>query len=545
MRENYTILKWVFIICSITFSTSYARPNPNPNDRIQLACNATRHPQYCITSLTESNRIESNDPTPIQIIQSAIWVSTKTLNVTQSKIQTLLAAANSQGNNNITNVANICLEVLGYSSRRMSSSNHSISFGKIKDVRAWMSAALSYQYDCYGGMTYYASNFTQLTSEPMSSLTNLINYTSNALGMVVSYDRFGNDTRLWRRPETERDGVWEKSSHEGEFRSEFPSEYLEINAVVCKEGKLAGYKKIQEAVDAAPSNLVDKKFVIHIREGVYEEIVRIPFEKKNVVFLGDGIGKTVITASLAVAHQVGVTTYDSATVAVLGDGFMATNLTIQNTAGPPEHQAVALRSESDRSMIDNCEFLGNQDTLYTHSLRQYYKSCRIAGNVDFIFGNAAAVFQDCLIQIIPRLDNPEKGGKNAITAQGRTEPVQSTGLVFLNCTINGTEEYMVLFKKNPSVQLNFLGRPWKEYSRTVFIDCEMASVIAAEGWLPWSGDFGLDTLYYGEYGNYGDGSDRRKRVKWSSQIPKQHVDSYSLQSFIQGDWWIPKAQSSV
>ncbi|CAN0877406.1 Probable pectinesterase/pectinesterase inhibitor 51 [Linum grandiflorum] len=564
MRQNIikkpnevSILKWLstmimFFILTLSLSPSYARPNPiiQPiSNQIQLACNATRHPQYCTTSLTQQSNLvlSSNDPTPIQIIQSAISVSTATLTVTQSKLQTLLTVANTQGNHNITNVVSICLEVLGYSNRRMSSSNDSISSGKsgrIKDVRAWMSAALSYQYDCYGGLTYYASNYAHLTGEPISSLTNLINETSNALGMVVSYDRFGNDMSLWRRVETERDGFWEESNHEAEFNSEFPSEYLQVDVIVCKESGYCGYKKIQEAVDAAPSNLVDsKRFVIHIREGVYEEIVRIPFEKKNVVFLGAGMGKTIITGDLAVNHQPGVTTYDSATVGVLGDGFMATNLTIQNAAGAPEHQAVAFRSDSDLSMLVNCEFLGNQDTLYAHSLRQYYKSCRITGNVDFIFGNAAAVFQNCLIQLVPRLDNPESGGLNAITAQGRTDPVQSTGFVFVNCTINGTPEYMALFDKNPSVHKNYLGRPWKEYSRAVFIHCELGSVVASEGWMPWDGEYGLNTLYYGEFGNRGDGFDRGKRVKWSSQVPEEHVDSYSLQSFIQGDWWIPKTHS--
>mgnify|MGYP004723551137 CR=1 FL=1 len=89
-------------------------------------------------------------------------------------------------------------------------------------------------------------------------------------------------------------------------------------------------------------------------------------------------------------------------VGVIGDGFMASGVTFQNTAGPVEHQAVAFRSQSDLSVIENCEFISNQDTLYAHSLRQYYKSCRIQGNVDFIFGNAAAFFQDCVILVAPR-----------------------------------------------------------------------------------------------------------------------------------------------
>lgn len=223
---------------------------------------------------------------------------------------------------------------------------------------------------------------------------------------------------------------------------------------------------------------------------------------------------------------------------VLGDGFIAKDLTIQNTAGPDAHQAVAFRSDSDLSIIENCEFIGNQDTLYAHSLRQFYKSCRILGNVDFIFGNSASIFQDCEILVRPRQARPEKGEKNAITAHGRTDPAQSTAFVFQNCLVNGTEEYMALHNSKPKVHKNYLGRPWKEYSRTIFIHSFLGAHITPQGWMPWSGDFALQTLYYGEFKNNGPGSNLTQRVPWSSQVPAEHVFTYSVQSFIQGDDWI-------
>ena len=228
--------------------------------------------------------------------------------------------------------------------------------------------------------------------------------------------------------------------------------------------------------------------------------------------------------------------------AVLGDGFMAKDLTIQNTAGPDAHQAVAFRLDSDLSIIESCEFIGNQDTLYAHSLRQFYKSCRIIGNVDFIFGNSAAIFQDCQILVAPRQVKPEKGENNAVTAHGRTDPAQSTGFVFQNCLINGTEEYMNLYHSNPKVHKNYLGRPWKEYSRTVFIHSLLEALIAPQGWMPWSGDFALKTLYYGEFENSGPGSDLSQRVPWSSKVPSEHVLAYSVENFIQGNDWIPSSQ---
>ncbi|XAR73195.1 Pectinesterase [Bertholletia excelsa] len=514
-------------------------PNPKPSltsaqPKIRQACRATRHPDTCESSLLQSSQVPP-DPDPTQIIQSAIWVSSQSLKTAKSMVQTILE--NSAGNVNRTLAAKNCLEVLHNSEYRTQSTVDVLPRGRIKDGRAWMSAALAYQYDCWSGLKY--ANDSQMVNKTMAFMDSLIGLTSNALSMIVSYDVFGNETGSWKPPMTERDGFWEASGGSGlGYNGGLPFG-LTVDVTVCKGDGKCNYGTVQEAVDAAPANLAEaRRFVIMIKEGVYEETVRVPLEKKNLVFLGDGMGKTVITGSLN-AGQPGVSTYNTATVGVLGDGFMASGLTIQNTAGPDAHQAVAFRSDSDLSVIQNCEFLGNQDTLYAHTLRQFYKSCRIQGNVDFVFGNSASVFQDCLILVRPRQINPEKGENNAVTAQGRTDPAQLTGFVFQNCLVNGTDDYMDLYRKKPKVHKNYLGRPWKEYCRTVYIGCKMEALINPEGWLPWSGDFALKTLYYGEFGNSGPGASLTGRVRWSSQIPADHVNSYSVQNFIQGDQWIP------
>jgi len=323
-----------------------------------------------------------------------------------------------------------------------------------------------------------------------------------------------------------------------------------VNVTVSKDGRNGSYKMVQDAVNAAPNNTVDgKRFVIRIKAGVYEEIVKVAFEKKNVVFLGDGIGKTVITGSLYSGLTPDITTSNSATVAVLGDGFMASGITFQNTAGADKdnktHQAVAFKLGSDFSVIENCEFLGNQDTLFTHSLRQFYKSCRIVGNVDFVFGYAAAFFQDCQILVKPRQATTEKDNRNYLTAHGRTDPAQTTGYVFYNCLINGTEEYMKLYHgpSKPQNNSNFLGRPWKEYARTVYIQSSLQDLVSPQGWAPWnSGDFALKTLYFGEFQNSGPGFTPPPRVNWSNQIPAEQIQTYSVENFIQGDLWIPSSK---
>ncbi|KAF1867328.1 hypothetical protein Lal_00049757 [Lupinus albus] len=534
MSSSFFFLSFLFLL---TLSSA-AKPPPSLTTTatpvIQQACKATNFSQQCESTLSQA-KLPPN-PTSLQLIQAAMAASSSNLDTALTNIKSLLDA--SAGNKNRTIAATICLEVLHNSNYRISLANASLPSGKTKDARAWLSAALAYTYDCSSSLKH--ANDTNQVREIMSFVDSISTLNSNALGLVFNYDAFGNDTASWKLPNTERDGFWEKPGSGGGSGdiTGIPDKSV-ADVTVCKGGDSGCLKTIQEAVNKAPDNDgKGKKFVIYIKEGVYEETVKVPLEKRNVVFLGDGMGKTVITGSANVG-QPGVSTYTSATVAVLGDGFMAKDLTIQNTAGPITYQAVAFKSDSDLSIIENCEFLGNQDTLYAHSLRQFYKSCHIQGNVDFIFGNSAAVFQDCVILVRPRQENPEKGESNAITAHGRSDPAQATGFVFHNCLINGTDKYLALYHSNPNVHKNFLGRPWRLYSRTVFIHSTMDAIVAPQGWLPWKEDFALKTLYYGEFENSGPGSDLSQRVPWSNKVPSEHVLAYSAQNFIQGNTWIP------
>ncbi|XP_057737589.1 probable pectinesterase/pectinesterase inhibitor 51 [Arachis stenosperma] len=527
------------IFLSLFLSSSNAQLTPSLP--VLQACKATRFPLICHTTLSSVTQTNP-DPTPVELVQSAINSSYTKLHDAITMISSLYEDSIASNRTRAT-AAKTCIQILRYSRRRTFLAADAVPRNATKDARAWLSASLAYQYGCWSSLKY--ANDTLSVAEAMVFVDSLTYITSNALSMVASYDLFGNDTASWRPPLTERNGFWEPPVASGGFGSAYklgvPSK-LTPDATVCKNGD-GCYRTVQEAVHAAPDNLKvgERMFVIYIKEGVYEEKVRVPPKKKNVVFLGDGMGKTIITGSRSVGLMPGMSTYHSATVGVLGDGFMAKDLTIQNTAGADAHQAVAFRSDSDLSVIENCEFIGNQDTLYAQTLRQFYKNCRIIGNVDFIFGNSASIFQDCEILVKPRIVDPEKGETNAITAQGRTDPGQSTGFVFWNCSFNGTEEYMALYHSKPQAHKNYLGRPWKEYARTVFINSTLEALIAPEGWMPWSGDFALLTLYYGEFENSGPGSNLAKRVPWSSRIPSEHVDTYSAQNFIQGTHWIPSS----
>ncbi|XP_039117588.1 probable pectinesterase/pectinesterase inhibitor 51 [Dioscorea cayenensis subsp. rotundata] len=524
------ILSMAALLLPILLLLPLPSSSSSPSSLLLRACNATRFPSLCVSTLPPS------PPTSMDLILSAISVSSNNLDTAQSKVRSLPSSDPSH-----SAAVRDCISHLSFSSIRLSQASSALT-RKPACSRAFAGAALLYQYDCWSALKYV--NTSHQISSTMSFLSDLTSLTSNALALISAFYLSGTDVSHWSPPQTERNGRYEDGSSSP---TESPISLrssggiprtLKPSITVCKSSQ-CDYQTVQAAVSAAPNTSADP-FVIHIAEGIYEELVRIPFEKTNLVLLGDGMGKTVITNSLSVGKKTtGVTTYDTATVGVDGSGFMAANLTFQNTAGVDAHQAVAFRSDSDLSILESVEFIGHQDTLYARSLRQFYKNCRISGTIDFIFGNSASLFQDCLILIVPRLGSPEKGETNAVTAQGRTDPSQPTGFVFLGCTVNGTDDYTALYQKKPRSHRNYLGRPWKEYARTVFIQCLLAKIVKPEGWLPWRGDFALATLFYGEFGSSGPGANSSARVSWSTAIPAEHVGAYSVKNFIQGDEWIP------
>eukprot|EP00268_Persea_americana_P023268 TRINITY_DN22917_c0_g1_i1.p1 TRINITY_DN22917_c0_g1~~TRINITY_DN22917_c0_g1_i1.p1 ORF type:complete len:214 (+),score=7.67 TRINITY_DN22917_c0_g1_i1:40-642(+) len=175
-------------------------------------------------------------------------------------------------------------------------------------------------------------------------------------------------------------------------------------------------------------------------------------------------------------------------------------MTFQNTAGPQKHQAVALCSDHDRSMFYRCSFKGHQDTLYVYSQCQFYTDCDVYGTVDFIFGDAAVVFQNHICE-----EAHERPAEHGDRPPMRTPESQSTTL--------GSPPPPTLKAVQGSFK-TYLGRPWQKYSWTVFMKTFLDSLIAPQGWSEWSGNFAFSTLYYGEYVNTGGGAGTSSRVKW-------------------------------
>nr|GME00640.1 pectinesterase 2-like [Ipomoea batatas] len=276
----------------------------------------------------------------------------------------------------------------------------------------------------------------------------------------------------------------------------------------------------------------DKRFVIKIKPGVYHENIIIDERLPNLTLLGDGKETTIITGELSVGGD-NLSTFDTAPIAVEADGFIARGITFRNTAGLEGGQAAALRVSGDKAAFYSCSFEGYQDTLYVHSGRQFYKKCDVYGTVDFIFGNAMAVFQDCHIYV-----RTPKGNQAVITASKREGPDEQTGIVIQKSHVSAAPG-----ENLEGIQV-YLGRPWGHYARTVVMESKIDSLIDPEGWLWWKGkeEIYKDNIYYAEYENTGPGSSMVDRVDWSSArqvITPQEAEQFSVENFIDGNSWLP------
>ncbi|ERN00053.1 hypothetical protein AMTRI_Chr13g118890 [Amborella trichopoda] len=299
----------------------------------------------------------------------------------------------------------------------------------------------------------------------------------------------------------------------------------EIHVAVSQNGS-ARFRSVQEAVEAAP-DLGNARYVVHVVAGIYFENVEV--RKRNVMLIGDGKDITVISGNRSIGGRW-KSTMETATFGASAYGFIAKDITFENTAGPEMSQAVALRVDSDESAFYRCSIKGFQDTLYARTYRQFYRECDIYGTIDFIFGDGTAIFQNCVIET----HRPLPHQQNVITAQGRINPQNNTGFSFINCTVRASNE--------ASSTPTYLGRPWKQYSRSVFMKSYLQGIIQSEGWLAWDGSFALNTLFYAEYKNYGPGSTLGGRVKWPGYHIIRNVtqaNEFTVLNFIDGGSWLP------
>jgi len=296
---------------------------------------------------------------------------------------------------------------------------------------------------------------------------------------------------------------------------------------VAKDGT-GDFKTVQEAVNAVEDKWESKTKIL-IKKGTYREKITVPATKGTLCFEGESLTETIIVnddfASKKNYDGKELGTTGSSTIFIFSDNFSAKNITFQNDAGKVG-QAVAVLITGDKAIFQNCRFLGFQDTLYLkgeqdvkiqkRDVRHYFKNCYIEGTTDFIFGAATAVFEDCTVS--------PKEGATYLTAASTPEN-KRFGFVFINCKIEGEA-------KSESV---YLGRPWRPFAKTVFINCAIDSTIKKEGWHNWNKPDAERTTLYGEYNSKGVGGNDEKRVSWSHQLSKKESKEYSAKKILSGN----------
>jgi pectinesterase len=311
------------------------------------------------------------------------------------------------------------------------------------------------------------------------------------------------------------------------------------------------FPTIQMAMDHHPFAGVDPsgkpgRVFIHIAPGTYHERVIVTQNHPNITFIG--MGKTpadvVITNSLN-AKQAGGTFFTE-TVEVNGTGFEADNLTFENAAGNTG-QAVAIAVRSDRAIFKHCRFLGHQDTLFADYGRQYYVDTYIEGGVDFIFGNAAAVFNHSEIHA---------NAPGWLTAQSRTSADEPTGYVILNSRVTSSIEHALATAnssagqarsapRSPEREVTSLGRPWRPYSRVVYINTWLSADVTPQGWNTWGNTPGAPEAWYAEFNSSGPGANPAARIPWSHQLTAAEAAQFQPKVFLAGlDHWNPEAEAA-
>ncbi|XP_027907542.1 pectinesterase 3 [Vigna unguiculata] len=514
-------------------SDSAPQTQLSPAASLKAVCDATRYPNSCFTSI--SSLPESNTTDPELLFKLSLRVAIDELSKLSSfpsKIR-----ANAEHDARLQKAIDVCSSVIGDALDRLNDSisalgtvtGRIVSSASVSDVETWLSAALTDQDTCLDALGELNSTAARgALQEIDTAMRNSTEFASNSLaivtrilGLLSRFEAPIHHRRLLGFPEWL--GAAERRLLEEKNNDSTP------DVVVAKDDS-GQFKTIGEALKWVKKKS-EKRFSVYVKEGSYVENIDLDKNTWNVMIYGDGKDKTIIVGSRN--FMDGTPTFETATFAVKGKGFIAKDIGFVNNAGASKHQAVALRSGSDRSVFFRCSFDGFQDTLYAHSNRQFYRDCDITGTIDFIFGNAAVVFQNC--KIMPRQPLPNQF--NTITAQGKKDPNQNTGIIVQKSTITPLG--------NNLTAPTYLGRPWKDFSTTVIMQSEIGSFLNPVGWMSWVANMEpASTIFYAEYQNTGPGADVSQRVKWAGYKPTltdSDADKFSVQSFIQGPDWLPSA----
>lgn len=280
----------------------------------------------------------------------------------------------------------------------------------------------------------------------------------------------------------------------------------------------AQFSTIQSAIDAVPSAAEDPsttRYVIFVHPGRYQEIIQVE-KKAPILLLGVNPQSTVITNSNSIK--------DGFSSRIRSRHFIACNITFENTHGWGI-QAFSVTIKGSYNAFYNCRFLGWQDTLYLAGMGPYFfQNCYIEGSADFIFGSATAFFQKCQIHCV---------GRGYITAPS-TPKNHFYGLIFSHCTLSA----------EPAV-VTTLGRPWRPYGNTVFLNTQMNLSLESGAWNDWENPANQETARFYEYGSKGIGA-AQSRFSWIHQLTATEAQRYTPRKVLNGnDWWRKKNISGL
>nr|XP_043623835.1 pectinesterase 1-like [Erigeron canadensis] len=494
---------------------------------IKAVCSQTQYPDSCYTSISELNKSNTTDPEELlKLSLQAVFKSLTNLSTLPDSFMDIAT------DKTVKRALDVCRDMLddaidyvrdSMSSMDVKSGEKMLSVTKIEDMKTWLSSVITNQDTCLDSLGEMNATFL---GDFESQMKNLTEYSSNSLAIVSTISGILGRLNL---------PIHRKLLTAAEFPDwVHPSvrRLLQVNrpkpnVTVAIDGS-GDVKTIKEAMARVPKKS-KTMFVIYIKTGKYLENVVLDKSLHNVMIYGDGKDKSIVSASLNFVD--GTPTFSTATFAVAGKGFVAMDMRFENTAGAAKHQAVAFRSGSDFSVFYRCSFDAFQDTLYPHSNRQFYRDCDVTGTIDFIFGNAAVVFQNC--KIMPR--QPLSNQFVTITAQGKKDINQNTGISIQKCDIAAFDRLTA-----PT----YLGRPWKEFSTTVIMQSTIGGFLNPLGWISWVQ--GVDppkSIFYGEYRNIGVGAAVDKRVRWTGYRPSltnADASKFTVGSFIEGPMWLPQ-----
>ncbi len=301
-----------------------------------------------------------------------------------------------------------------------------------------------------------------------------------------------------------------------------PAHLGEKTIIVAADGSGA-FTSVQAAIDSTPENNLDR-VTIRLKPGIYYGPVVIPRSRPNLSFVGDDRDTTILTYALNVKDPIPenvIPKMNGNGVIVLGKNFRASNLTFRNTSG--DHgQAMALRMQADRCVIEHCKLLGWQDTLLVHSQRQYFNDCYIEGRVDFIYGGSTAVFENCEIK-------SKQGGYVTAASTPQENPY---GYLFLNCRLTSDDNVPT-----------YLGRPWRPFASVTYIGCQLGAHIRPEGWHNWGKAENEKTARYAEFGCTGPGAATDRRVPWAKHGTIDEAKEITVKAVLAGeDGWDPSVE---